>query len=143
MQPIILLAIVGIAGGAMSVGFLGNVITLDVQNIGVGETNLTTDIFDADIDFVIGRQSAGTTSTFESHNVIEYCIIDAGQTIVKDSKVFCKLTDVIGNVVAEGKTVIIQDITPNVPFSVMIDPTDFPNNKVQNIHDVVLVIQSP
>ncbi len=46
MQPIILLAIVGIAGGAMSVGFLGNTIELDVQQLGVGEATLETPIQD-------------------------------------------------------------------------------------------------
>jgi hypothetical protein len=139
MQPIILLAIVGIAGGAMSVGFLGNEIDLTVQQLGVGEATLETPISDADIDFVIARASDST----EMHNVISECEITAGQDIAAMSHIFCKLTDENGNVVAEGTTWNMNLISSHVVFSVVIDTADFPNNKVQNIHDVVLVVQGP
>ncbi len=139
MQPIILLAIVGIAGGAMGVGFLGNVITLDVQQLGVGEATLGTSITQADIDFVIAR----ATNSVETHNVISECEITPGQEIPAMSHIFCKLTDKNGNVIAEGETWNDTHLDAGVVFSVVINPSDFPNNKVQNIHDVVLVVQGP
>ena len=141
MQPIILLAIVGIAGAAMSVGFLGNVITLDVQLLGVGETNLGTPITQADIDFSIKRVSGLVGATTQTHNVISECHITPGQQIDAGSTVFCKLTDVNDNVVAEGQV----DVSHTVGAGEMlwIDVNDFPNNRVQNVHDVILVVQGP
>ena len=139
MQPIILLAIVGIAGAAMSVGFLGNVITLDVQQLGVGEATLGTSITQADIDFVIAR----ATNSVETHNVISECEITPGQDIPAMSHIFWKLTDKDGNVVAEGKTWNTKTVNAGSVISVVINPSDFPNNKVQNVHDVVLVVQGP
>ncbi len=139
MQPIILLAIVGLAGGAMSVGFLGNVIDLEVQSLGVGEETLGTAITQADIDFVIKRAS----NSAEMHNVISECEITPGQDIPAMSHIFCKLTDENGNVVAEGATWNDTFIPADQKFDVVINPSDFPNNRVQNIHDVTLVVQGP
>ena len=141
MQPIILLAIVGIAGGAMGVGFLGNTITLDVQQIGVGETDLASPIDNAKIDFNIARFSADVNGVTETHNIIDKCTIVADKDIVDGSHVFCKLTDVDGNVVAEGATWISPGVSAGDPFMVFIDSDDFPANRVQNIHDVTLVVQ--
>jgi len=143
MQPIILLAIVGIAGGAMSIGFLGNTISLDVQLLGVGETNLGTPITQADIDFVIARQSGLIAGTTETHNVIKYCKITPNSQIDAMSHVFCKLTDENGFVVAEGITWLQHTVDGGQTFKVPISVTDFAANKVQNIHDVVLVVQGP
>jgi len=142
MQPIILLAIVGIAGGAMSVGFLGNSISLNVQELGVGDTDLTGVISHATIDFVIARQS-GTDGgdTTETHNVISLCKIQADKIIPAGSHVFCKLTGVNGFVVAEGVTWVDNNIPPHQMFTVAISAEDFAANKVQNVHDVVLVVQ--
>ena len=141
MQPIILLAIVGIAGGAMGVGFLGNDIALDVQLLGVGETDLASPIDDAKIDFTIMRASGNVNGVTETHNVIAKCHISSGQEIAKDSNVFCKLTDIDGNVVAEGQTKLTTVLNAGSTMWINVDPTHFPANRVQNIHDVVLVVQ--
>jgi len=145
MQPIILLAIVGIAGGAMGIGFLGNTINLDVQLLGVGETDLESPIDNAQIDFNIGRQSGIVNGETQTHNVIDRCDIIADKDIVMGSHVFCKLTDVDGNVVAEGVTWLMTgDVLKGNVLEIDIDAIgNFPANKVQNIHDVVLVVQSP
>jgi len=143
MQPIILLAIVGIAGGAMGVGFLGNTITLDVQQIGVGETNLASPIDAAIIDFTIMRASGDVNGVTETHNVIAKCHITPDKELAKGSTVFCKLTDINDNVIAEGKTLLDTHVNAGSTLWVDVDPKDFPNNKVQNVHDVVLVVQSP
>ncbi len=143
MQPIILLAIVGIAGGAMGVGFLGNTINLDVQLLGVGETDLASPIDNAQIDFNIARLSGDVNGVTETHNIIDRCDITADKDIIVGSHVFCKLTDVDGNVVAEGKTWIMTTVFIDDVLEIDVDPIDFPANAVQNIHDVVLVVQSP
>jgi len=143
MQPIILLAIVGIAGGAMGVGFLGNTITLDVQQIGVGETDLASPIDQAKIDFTIMRASGPVNGVTETHNVIAKCHITPDKEIAKLSTVFCKLTDIDGNVVAEGKTLLDTHINAGSTLWVDVDPNDFPANRVQNVHDVTLVVLGP
>jgi len=143
MQPIILLAIVGIAGGAMSIGFLGNTIDLSVQQLGVGERTLQSPITQADIEFSIDRQSGLVNGITETHNVISECHITPGQTILAGSHVFCKLTDINGNVVAEGATWDIDQVDAGSMLWIEIDPEDFASNKVQNVHDVVLVVQGP
>ena len=144
MQPIILLAIVGIAGGAMSVGFLGNTISLDVQQIGVGETDLASPIDAAKIDFTIMRASGSVNGgTVETHNVIAKCHITPEQEIANLSTIFCKLTDIDGNVVAEGQKQLTTHLAPGSTIWVTVDPSDFPANRVQNVHDVTLVVQGP
>jgi hypothetical protein len=77
------------------------------------------------------------------HNVISECEITPGQDIPAMSHIFCKLTDVNGNVVAEGATWNDTVIRADTPFDVVINPSDFPANRVQNIHDVTLVVQGP
>ncbi len=144
MQPIILLAIVGIAGGAMSIGFLGNTIDLSVQQIGVGDEFLDSPISAATIDFVIARASGTDGSdTTQTHNVISVCKITADKDILAGSHVFCKLTGVNGFVVAEGVTWVNNNIPAHQLFTVAISAEDFAANKVQNVHDVVLVVQGP
>ncbi len=143
MQPIILLAIVGIAGGAMSIGFLGNTINLDVQQLGVGDATLQTPITQANIEFTIDRQSGLINGVTETHNVISECHIVANAQIAANSNVFCKLTDENGNVVAEGQTELSSTLHTGSALWITIDPTDFAANKVQNVHDVVLVVQGP
>jgi len=147
MQPILLLAIVGIAGGAMSIGFLGNDISLTVQQLGVGDATLQTPITQADIEFSIDRVSGsvlvGSTTETQTHNVISACHITPNGTIDAGSHVFCKLTDENGNVVAEGQTELSHTVITDGMLWITIDPTDFAANKVQNVHDVVLVVQGP
>ena len=143
MQPIILLAIVGIAGGAMSVGFLGNTINLDVQQLGVGDATLQTPITQADIEFTIDRQTGQVNGVTETHNVISKCHITPNADIDAMSHIFCKLTDENGNVVAEGATWLTSTLNEGSTLWIDIDPADFAANKVQNVHDVVLVVQGP
>jgi len=143
MQPIVLLAIVGIAGGAMSVGFLGNTISLDVQQIGVGETDLASPIDQAKIDFSIMRASGAVNGATETHNVIAKCHITPDKEIAKLSTIFCKLTDIDGNVVAEGQKELTTHLAPGSTIWVTVDPNDFPANRVQNVHDVTLVVLGP
>ena len=140
MKPIILLAVMAIAGTGLGVGFLGNTINLDLQLLGVGETDLASPIDDATIKFNIDLIQ-GNQGNFK--NVITDCFIESPDLIVKDSKVFCKLTDDNGNVVAEGVTVLSADLPGGNTLAVPIDDPQFAASQVQNIHDVILVVQGP
>jgi hypothetical protein len=140
MKPIIVLAVMAIAVTGLGAGFLGNTITLDVQSLGVGETNLASPIDDATIKFHIA-QIPGNQGNFK--NVITDCFIESPQVIVKDSTVYCKLTDANDNVVAEGSRVLPADLPQNTPTVIHIDDPNFIATQVQNIHDVILVVQGP
>ena len=140
MKPIILLAVMAIAGTGLGVGFLGNTITLDLQSLGVGEEDLVTPITNADIKFNIAKIQ-GNQGNFK--NVIADCIIESTDVIVKDSKIFCKLTDENGNVATEGSRVLSTFLPANTPTVIHINDPQFVASQVQNIHDVVLVVLGP
>ncbi len=130
----------GIAVTGLGAGFLGNTITLDVQSLGVGETDLESQIDDATIKFNIDafRGNEGFIK-----NVISDCFIESPQLIVHDSTIFCKLTDENGNVAAEGSRVLDNDLPPNTPTVIQIDDPQKIDSQVTNIHDVILVVQGP
>jgi len=147
MQPILIIALIGVAAAATSVGFLNTNIMLTVQNFGVGEETLETPISDANIDFSIGRM----VTQDESGRTIFMNIIDACSFHYPEentsvypglafgsTKVICKLTDENGNVVAEGTRVgmIAASQTVNIAIT---DIAYDGANKVDNIHDVTIV----
>ncbi len=149
MQPIIVLAIVGVAAVAMGTGFLGNPIDLSmVQLIGVGETDLKSPITKANIDFIIARDSENIEGITIFRNVIAYCVVEPNSGHIEEgSKVFCKLTDANDNVIAEGITQLSRDVWANQEgstFRVHIGTTSFPfANDVTEVHDIILVILGP
>ena len=154
MQPIIFLAVVAVAAGAISVGFLGNTFDLSmVQLIGVGETDLETPVDKVNVDFMLGRATGFSpeVNTVITRNVIAYCIIQnfdpasgsMGMAIPFEtgSRVICKLTDEFMNVVAEG---FIITEAGDKKVTVHISQISFPlANDVTNIHDLQVVIQGP
>ena len=141
MKPIILLAVMAIAGTGLGVGFLGNTITLDLQSLGVGEEDLVKPITNANIKFNVVKEP-GNQNNFK--NVIADCIIESTDVIVKDSKIFCKLTDENGNVAAEGVKILdVTHLPANTPTVIHIDDPQFVASQVQNVHDVVLVVLGP
>lgn len=155
MQPILVLAIAGVAVGALGVGFLDNGINLTgmVQQFGVGEATIGTPITQAYIDFVIDRTTWTVndpakvlTDKTIMRNVVSECIIQGNHTILKGSKIFCKLTDLMSNVVAEGSRILTTQLPAFEPTNIIID--EFASGKpsdidVTNIHDVILVVQGP
>jgi len=140
MKPIILLAVMAIAVTGLGAGFLGNTINLDVQSLGVGDATLVSPIDNAQIKFNI-EKIVGNQNNFK--NVIADCIIESEDDIVKNSKIFCKLTDENGNVAAEGQKVLETVLLANTPTVIPIDDPEFIASQVQNVHDVILVVQSP
>ena len=139
MKPIIVLAVMAIAVTGLGAGFLGNTITLDVQSLGVGETNLASPIDDAIIKFNV----VAFKGDLGFKNIIADCIIESEDDIVKNSKIFCKLTDENGFVAAEGKKVLTTVLLANTPTVIPIDDPEFIASQVQNIHDVILVVLGP
>jgi len=141
MKPIIVLIAVAIAGAGLGVGFL-NAPSIEVvsQDVGVGHDTLTAPVDTAWVGFHI-TAIAGNQGFFK--NQYDACIVKVDQYLDPGAIIFCKLTDMAGNIVAEGKTVIggsglspfdtvtIKPLTKISTGSLM----------VNNIQDVTIVIQ--
>ena len=148
MQPILVLAIAGVAVAALGSGFLTNTINLTdmVQQFGVGEATIQSPATAAYIDFEIDRTTYTKDGKTVTRNVIDACVIQANSQLAKGSIIICKLTDANNNVVAEGKKLLTTTLATKVPTKVPI--TDFASgtpmdSDVTNVHDVILVIQGP
>ena len=151
MQPLIVLAVVGVAVGALGIGFLDNDIDLTgmVQQFGVGEATIESPASAAYIDFVIEKtlgkvaQNGKQIKVFK--NIISACILQVDQKLVIETTIICKLTDINANVVIEGQKELITHLKTKVPTVVPIVFTGSgsPTNLVNNIHDVQLVIIGP
>ena len=140
MKPIIAIVVIAIAVTGIGVGSLGNTISLSVQNIGVGDEDIESPISHANIDFVIDKVK-GNQDNFK--NIIADCIIQPDKEIAALSTVYCKLTDKDGFVAAEGVTVLQTHLNAGSILTIEIDDPNFVHSQVQNIHDVILVVQSP
>ena len=133
MQPILILAVVAVAAIGLGTGFLNNDFIVMVQQFGIGQGNIDKPIDKATVDFNINSIQDQQTGFFK--NVIDKCIItlDAqngfGTVIgdnqsptdnqdVKQSELWCKLTDMTHNVIAEGK--LVQDGFPPGTYMVPI-----------------------
>ena len=143
MQPILMLAIVGVAATAMGVGFLSNTITLNVQQLGVGEADFKSPITLANIDLEVNKVNVGQDGSAFFKNVINVCSFHSPDELddpaLNDLLVICKLTDANGKVIAEGS----KDITyfPSTTYTIDITEEAFPGaTQVQNVHDITLVV---
>jgi len=140
MQPLILLAIVGVAAVALGMGSLTNIIDLDVQDFGVGEETIDSPVDNADVNFHIGQLSGEGVI----YNVVDECSISADEDLGPGSLIFCKLTNSIGGIVAEGHKTLTQTLFDGDTITVPITNFAFWNShNVKNIHDVMVVIQAP
>ena len=135
------MAVIG-AAVALSIGYLGNNISLDAQEFGVGETNLESPVDDLGVTVVIGRTFGIVDSDFK--DLIEECIFHSLDLVEKDSIITCKLLDISGNVIAEGKKIVDPDLLPLTPFTMPIDDFEFVlAHNIDNVHDIIIVIQGP
>jgi len=136
------MAIIG-ATVAMSIGYLGNEISLDAQPFGVGETNLESPVGSVGVIAMISHiENPNITSDFK--DLIVECTFIADKEVEKDSIIFCKLLDISGNVIAEGKKIVDPALPPLTPFAIPIDDFEFLNaNNINNVHDIILVVQGP
>jgi hypothetical protein len=139
VKPILFLAIIG-AVGAMSIGYLGNDISLNAQELGVGETDIESPVASVGVNAMIER--IGNTADFK--DLIVECTFRGNDEVVKDSMITCKLLDNSGSVIAEGKKIVDPTLPPLTPFTIPIDYFEFTNaHNINNVHDIVLVVQGP
>ena len=150
MQPILILAIVAVAAIGLGTGFLNNDFIVMVQQFGIGQGNINTPIEKATVDFHIDSVK-GQDNFYK--NVIDYCTItlDADNTFgvrvgptdspndnptgTKTSELWCKLTDMNHNVIAEG--VMEQDVFGVGPHKVPITTTPLP--LAVDVDDVTII----
>ena len=145
MQPMLWVALIGVAAAATGVGFLNTNIMLNVQNFGVGEATLETPISDANIDLSVGRM----VTSDASGRTIFMNIIDACSFHYPDNTAFpglnsatatviCKLTDKNGNVIAEGQETgpFVASVTRSIEIT---DLAYDGANKVENVEDIIIV----
>jgi len=149
MQPVVVLAIVGVVAIAMGTGFLANPIDLSmVQMLGVGATDFVSPIdkmnVDLDVVGIEGQILQNGKSLRVIKNVIQNCILESNdKTLLMGSKIFCKLTDENDNILIEGMTVLQMDKIAGETFAVPInDPKGILSN-VDNIHDIIIVVLGP
>ena len=141
-------ALIGVAALATSVGFLNNTFVLNVQNLGVAETDLASPIKVANIDLELLKMTAAPdadSTRTHFHNVIDKCSFHSPEALGVGSTIICKLTDLDDDVIAEGKTVLRQPYPGSAPgFFVDISQTAYPwSNDVQKVHDVKIVVLGP
>ena len=164
MQPILMLAVVGVAAAALGTGFLGNDIELWIQQFGVGSGVIETPIDHVQVDFDI-TQRQDQFGFFK--NLVENCELtietpigaeigtfimgNDGALVEKDSEITCKITDENRDIIAEGTLTSVQANTP-IPgifpagtyfVEVLKDDADpFSWPRVQEVHDVIVVIHA-
>jgi len=142
VKPILFLAIIG-AVGAMSIGYLGNDISLNAQELGVGETDIESPVASIGVDAMIARIfNSNIDSDFK--DLIVDCTFRSNDEVAKDSMITCKLLSDSGSVIAEGKKIVDPTLPPLTPFTIPIDYFEFTNaHNINNVHDIVLVVQGP
>ena len=153
MQPILILAIVAVAAIGLGTGFLNNDFVVMVQQFGIGQGNINTPIDKATVDFNIN--STKIDNFYK--NVIDYCTVtlDAANTfgiqvgasnsaadntvngvvLGKSSELWCKLTNMNHDVIAEG--VVSQDVFGIGPHKVPI--TTLPLPLAVDVDDVTII----
>jgi hypothetical protein len=148
MQPILIVALIGVAAAATGVGFLnGNTIMLNVQSLGVGSADLESPISNANVDLSIDAvEGVGPDGETIFFNVIDVCSFHydafAGFTGLlsadDDATVICKLTDMNHNVVAEGS--ITGSFAASQTYFIPITDLAYPgSNDVSVVGDVTIV----
>jgi len=118
MQPLIVLGLVGVAAVALGSGFLfqGQEIMVNLQKLGVGETDVTLPLSDAWVDLTVDhteintRDAQGQLKTILINRIVacsfhysEFDVeLDDDNILGPQSQVFCKLSDEVGDIIAEG-----------------------------------------
>lgn len=146
MQPIFFIAIIG-AAIAMSVGYLGNELSLNAQSFGVGEDTLKNPIESAVLTIKIIKTYGVNTSLLpDSKDLITECSFRSTNIVLApNTRLICKLLDAVdGNVIAEGDKIVTTSIPINTPVTIPIDNLAFENaNNAPNVHDIFIIIQGP
>jgi hypothetical protein len=145
MQPIIWLAIMGVAGMGLGMGFLAPGFTLNVQQLGAQETLLESPINTANVDFTISKiEGINLAGDTVYKNRIVRCSFHTPTDLEVGSAIICKLTDKDRDIVAEGRLNLLQPLEGSLTTYIHISQVAFPNaNDVQNIEDVKIIVLGP
>ncbi len=82
MKPILFLALIG-AAAAMSIGYLGNGISLDAQELGVGETDIESPVASVGLTAMIARISNSNIDSDFKDLIVE-CTFRSNDEVAKD-----------------------------------------------------------
>jgi len=143
------IAIVGVATMAMGVGFLNtNTFTLIAQDLASAEVTLLSPVDTVRVDFEIAKvtQFTGTDMNGENThlvyvNKIDRCSFHSDDDLGPTSKIICKLTDMQGDIIAEGFIDLDRTYTHSLKTYIPILQEAFFNAAdVQNINDVKIII---
>ena len=150
MQPIVLIVAV-IAIAALGVGYLGNGMSLSVQQFGVGEQDIANPVTNAGLTIIIEREFGATLqgNTVVSgafKDFITNCVFKStDQDLLPGTKLFCKLLGHenidIAQIIAEGILIIDTTVPSGTPITIPIDM--IVQNNVNFVHNVVILVQAP
>ncbi len=149
MQPIMVLAIVGVATMAMGVGFLNtNTFTLIAQDLASQEVTLVSPVDTVRVDFEIKKVEQFTGTDMQGNvihtvyvNKIDKCSFHSDDDLGPTAKIICKLTDMQGDIIAEGFINLDRTYTHSTKTYIPILQEAFFNAAdVQNINDVKIII---
>jgi len=150
-----MITLLGVAAAALGTGFLSTGFTLNVQNLGVQETDLVSPVSTVNVDLELLKVETGmhpdqggvggNSPQTHFHNIIDKCSFHTPTTLSKTTVIICKLTDDDDDVIAEGKlTLITTYVGSSGGLFVPITQTVFHfSNDVQEIHDVKIVVLGP
>ena len=144
MQPIVWLAIIGVAATGLGMGFLAPGFDLSLQGLAAQEEMLLSPVSSANVDLVVqkveGLLTPGNKVIFK--NQITACSFHSPENIGTGGVIICKLLDSAMDIVAEGRLNLAgagysgSDIT-----FIDINQVGTDNaNDVQNIEKVKIVI---
>ena len=144
MQPIVWMAIIGVAITGLGMGFLAPGFDLNVQQLGAQEEDLVAPISSASVDFQISAINGQVNGKPVFKNTITACSFHSYQSFGKNGVIICKLSDIDSDIVAEGRLVLTTagykgSTTTYIPINNLVD-TNPPSNEVQNIFDVKIVV---
>ena len=165
MQPLILLAVLGVGAVTMSMGFLmPEIPQFNLQGVAINEANFSTPITTANVDIEVGKTEIETVRVIQVQtanpttpgafvdssvsktvflNVIDACSFHTPSSGLGDgSTIICKLTDADGDVVAEGRLNLDLGLKASSITFIEIKQTAFPfANEIQNIDDIKIIVQ--
>ena len=142
MNVLVLLLVVSVSV-ALGMASLENSIVTNAQDLGVAEESIDSQI-DASLILVVER--TGPDFDVNYKDVIVSCKFtnEGPNTIPSGSTIYCKLLDVLGNVIAEGSIVLDNDLAVDDFVDIPIEDVEFVNaNNIENVDQIIFVIQGP
>ncbi len=144
LPPILWIMILGVASVGLSMGFLMPAIPdFNLQGVAINERSFSVPITTANVDIEISKiEGVNLAGSTVFKNRINECSFHTPSSGLGDgSTIICKLTDADGDVVAEGKLLLPNGLTPSsVTFIEIVQTAFFNANEVQNINDIKIVI---